>query len=76
MVGHTSYYQTSPPIIRHCKNSWLKRWRLSSFFVCKICFKEVLTITKEACSIYQVVNGDMKYLRKRCETEMKLVVDN
>lgn len=25
MVGHTSYYQTSPPIIRHCKNSWLKR---------------------------------------------------
>lgn len=40
MVGHTSYYQTSPPIIRHGKNSWLKRWRLSPFFVCKICFKE------------------------------------
>ncbi|KXU00813.1 hypothetical protein WEIDD23_02132 [Weissella sp. DD23] len=42
----------------------------------KFVLKKVLTITKEACSIYQVVNGDMKYLRKRCETEMKLVVDN
>ena len=46
MVGHTSYYQTSPPIIRHCKNSWLKRWRLSPFFVCKICF---LIITDPLC---------------------------
>ena len=59
MVGHTSYYQTSPPIIRHCKNSWLKRWRLSPFFVCKICFKESVDDYKR--SVYYISSRQRRY---------------